>query len=274
MKCKLCSFNWCWLCSKECLDDHYTNQGPCQGKQYDEGDMDMDEENLFIANLLYNNRDNPIINFIIYPLLCFFLYNSLITNTSTSSRNQRNRNRIVGNEDNFPNEQEGYRADVNNNQLNNNNYSNNLNEENINYNPINRNQEVFLNTDNNKNNNNIPNNLNIDSQNQQNIRNNEDIVYEDMGCLEKCCLKFLLIFTITILTVVLTVMTCTFNMFNVYPIYLIVERFPNDKYGLSKCFAISSYVIYYLISFPFGAVITLAYFACLVSYSYIKIIIS
>lgn len=35
MTCRICQFNWCWLCLNECLENHYQQQGmPCYGKQF------------------------------------------------------------------------------------------------------------------------------------------------------------------------------------------------------------------------------------------------
>jgi hypothetical protein len=36
MTCQVCRFEWCWLCEQECPQNHYTQPGPCFGRQFNE----------------------------------------------------------------------------------------------------------------------------------------------------------------------------------------------------------------------------------------------
>lgn len=64
MTCKLCEYNWCWLCEQECPSDHFLKEGtPCYGKQFD-GDNDI--ENIRFQEYIMNSNQFFIGTFIIY----------------------------------------------------------------------------------------------------------------------------------------------------------------------------------------------------------------
>ena len=105
MHCKICEYDWCWICEMACPLDHFRIQNtPCYGKQFnEEGDPDfeyydllIDQSNFFkslifffvfsflvinssIRNVLMQNRQNNHIQrpskFIVFVILfCMFLF--------------------------------------------------------------------------------------------------------------------------------------------------------------------------------------------------------
>jgi len=277
MKCKICSYNWCWLCSQECPEDHYLNPGPCQGKQFDEGEINNMQENVLIARLLYTYRNNPLIYYIVFPLLLFFTFNNMI-HTLLSPQYQRNRrNRRDDNLLNNQNQRNpnvninlGNPSEVNNGnevkkeiidsqlniQNNNNNFNNNANNQGE---PVNANNNLLLNND-----------LEMNNYINQNNDNNDHM---ELGCCEKFCTKILLIFSITMMSIIFMIIFVTFNMFNMMPITMLLGRFERNANGFVKCLALGTYMIYFLISYPLGAGITVVYFGVLYVLCILKIII-
>jgi len=115
MHCKICNYDWCWLCEENCPQDHYLKRGtPCYGKQFnDQGDPDIelmlmlqDQDSFFPSiifffilsflvvsgvsrQLLYENnrRNNTSKMTVIIALFCMlfiielllFLFNGIIT---------------------------------------------------------------------------------------------------------------------------------------------------------------------------------------------------
>lgn len=302
MVCKLCSYDWCWLCCKECKEDHYINPGPCQGKQFDEGSMEVRQENLLIARLLYNYRNNPLVYFIVFPIIIFYTFNNMIS-TLLSPRRQLEINRIRHRGGLNLNSVEANAANNDNNLNNDNNINvgsekqrDNLNQPdfvindivNSNNNNLNRNvnnnqeapnlNEIDVNNINN-NNNNFYNdlemnlgNLNIDNNLNNNDNANNQVI--ELGFCQKICTKILLIFMISVMSIIFTIMFVTFNMFNLFPITFLLGRFENNLNGSIKCVALGTYMIYFLISYPIGAGLTTAYFSALYIYCFTKTIIS
>ena len=72
MNCKLCSYDWCWICEGLCPPDHFTKRDtPCYGKQFNEhGDPDIE----YIEIL--NNQNNFINNIIFFFAFTFFIISS------------------------------------------------------------------------------------------------------------------------------------------------------------------------------------------------------
>lgn len=88
MTCKICSYNWCWLCEFECLPDHYFREGtPCYGRQFNEP---TNPEDLQYAMMIQNN------NSIVSNFLMCYLFSFLIINTAVNSayRNNNNQNNV------------------------------------------------------------------------------------------------------------------------------------------------------------------------------------
>lgn len=75
MTCKMCQYNWCWLCEKECLPDHYmTRDTPCYGRQFNHAT----EEDLEIAMMFA--QPSALVNFFIFFILTFQIINRTVTN--------------------------------------------------------------------------------------------------------------------------------------------------------------------------------------------------
>ena len=71
MTCKLCSYNWCWLCEKECPKDHFLKEGtPCYGKQFD-GDVDF--ENVRFQEYLLTAPQIIVKTFFVYILTAYII---------------------------------------------------------------------------------------------------------------------------------------------------------------------------------------------------------
>ncbi|MCQ2818104.1 MAG: E3 ubiquitin protein ligase [archaeon] len=88
MTCKLCNYNWCWLCEKECPKDHFLKEGtPCYGKQFD-GDIDF-ENVRFQEFLLSGNQFLIQTSFV----LIFTLYIVRVIINQLFGVNNQNNNR-------------------------------------------------------------------------------------------------------------------------------------------------------------------------------------
>lgn len=71
MTCKLCSYNWCWLCEKECPKDHFFKEGtPCYGKQFD-GDVDF--ENVRFQEFLMTGPQIIVKTFFVFILTAYVI---------------------------------------------------------------------------------------------------------------------------------------------------------------------------------------------------------
>ena len=87
MKCKVCNYDWCWLCENECPPNHYFIPGtPCYGKQFN----DMDLEDFEMMRLL-QDMNHPLANYFFIFLFSFFIISSTIRNL----RYRNNREHIV-----------------------------------------------------------------------------------------------------------------------------------------------------------------------------------
>lgn len=259
MTCKICSYNWCWLCLKECKEDHYLQEGPCQGKQFDEGGENLREADLIMARLLLRFRTNPLISFIIFPVIIFLTFNNLINTLLSPDAIRQRRNRLNGNNTNNVdfNQDEGF---------------NNLNfeaESNVNVNNVviqnqdqNQNQEAFINRQ-------------VDLEmNNRNTNIENEAQNEPMNCCEKIFAKILLIFMLTIMTLIFSMIFAVFNIFLLFPVTLLLGRFDNIRYN--KCLrfqAVMVYSIFFFLSYPFGTTLSFAYFLLLFVYCLIKTII-
>jgi hypothetical protein len=88
MTCKICSFNWCWLCENECPQDHYLIEGtPCYGRQFNEP---ANPEELEMARMMQTNVF--VSNFLMVYLLSFLIISATLT-AAYRNNNQNNVNR-------------------------------------------------------------------------------------------------------------------------------------------------------------------------------------
>ena len=87
MHCKMCEYDWCWLCQQHCPQNHYFVRGtPCYGKLFDNQQMEFEQmENMLI---LVNTPFIIQCIFSLYVLTIFFIRNSL-------TRILRNRNNQI-----------------------------------------------------------------------------------------------------------------------------------------------------------------------------------
>ncbi len=85
LSCKLCKYDWCWLCEQHCPMDHFAQPGPCYGKMFN--DMTMEDMDMM---LIVQDANNPLAMFFISFLLVFFIIN-------TSLANMRHQNELLEN---------------------------------------------------------------------------------------------------------------------------------------------------------------------------------
>ncbi len=92
MKCKMCVYDWCWICEGHCPPDHFTKRGtPCYGKQFnDQGDPDMD----FIEILQdQTNFFNSVVFFFVFT---FLIISSASRQVLMGPNNRRNNSSKFG----------------------------------------------------------------------------------------------------------------------------------------------------------------------------------
>jgi hypothetical protein len=76
MTCKICSYNWCWICENECLPDHYMIEGtPCYGKQFNDQNRNENNELFMIFH-----RDSILVSIFVFYIFTFFIIRSTINN--------------------------------------------------------------------------------------------------------------------------------------------------------------------------------------------------
>lgn len=98
MTCKICQFNWCWLCSLECLPDHYLQENSiCFGKQFDEHSNPND---MFFILLLMNHSIYYISTFFIFYLTIYMIHivfqnRELLNQNLNNLNNNRNINNFA-----------------------------------------------------------------------------------------------------------------------------------------------------------------------------------
>jgi hypothetical protein len=51
MTCRVCSYQWCWICTGKYSDGHYSRGGPCGGLQYSKIRILLNLDN----NMMYHN---------------------------------------------------------------------------------------------------------------------------------------------------------------------------------------------------------------------------
>jgi len=90
MHCRLCLYDWCWLCAENCPPDHFTKPNtPCYGKQFNEdGDPDI-EYYIMLQN--QNSMMNSMFFFFVFTI---FVINNCIRNVMNPQPNQRNNLRL------------------------------------------------------------------------------------------------------------------------------------------------------------------------------------
>ena len=88
MNCRLCLYDWCWLCENNCPKEHFTDRtSSCFGKQFnEEGDPDIE---YFLLLQEQHNIFNSIFFFFIFS---FIVINNCLRNVMLQNeRNRRNR---------------------------------------------------------------------------------------------------------------------------------------------------------------------------------------
>jgi hypothetical protein len=84
MTCKICSFNWCWLCEKECPPQHYFIEGtPCYGKQFNNQETNPEEMRLM---LMLNDRESFFVKFFIFYIITFYIMESVFRVAANADR--------------------------------------------------------------------------------------------------------------------------------------------------------------------------------------------
>ncbi len=147
MTCKICQYNWCWLCLNECLPEHYFQEGsPCYGKQFNEHSNPTE---IYFMRLFMNHSIYYISTFFIIYVTIFFIQ---IVFQNRNLLNQRNpNNNGLNNEENQFFNARGRNTNNNDNNLNNirdieNNLNNNLLENNGNNLNINNQDPINITT--------------------------------------------------------------------------------------------------------------------------------
>lgn len=96
MKCKICNYNWCWLCEKECKENHFFIEGtPCYGKQFNREEnpdelmlaMMLINAGAFVRNFLFLY----LIGMYIIKMSVFQLFRNRNNLNENNNNNQRNR---------------------------------------------------------------------------------------------------------------------------------------------------------------------------------------
>lgn len=96
MTCKICQFDWCWLCLKACPPEHYFLEGStCFGKQFNEHTVEND---VILMRLMTHGIYYISAFFIFY--LSAFLVNLIIQNRTILINNANGNNRNRNNNDN------------------------------------------------------------------------------------------------------------------------------------------------------------------------------
>jgi hypothetical protein len=84
MTCKICSFNWCWLCEKECPPQHYFIEGtPCYGKQFNNQEVNPEDMRLF---LMMNNTHDFYVRFFIFYIITFYMMETIFRAAANGER--------------------------------------------------------------------------------------------------------------------------------------------------------------------------------------------
>lgn len=82
MKCKICSYNWCWLCEQECKENHYVIENtPCFGKQFNN---ESNPEEMMVIMMIVNS------NIIIRTFFFLFLITMFVIKLSIRQIYRRN----------------------------------------------------------------------------------------------------------------------------------------------------------------------------------------
>lgn len=75
MHCKICEFDWCWLCEGACTPDHYKIQNtPCYGRLFNQIDTDFELYEMLI------DQNNFFKSLLFLFVFSFFIINSSIRN--------------------------------------------------------------------------------------------------------------------------------------------------------------------------------------------------
>lgn len=86
MTCKLCSYNWCWLCELECLPDHYLREGtPCYGKQFNHPEGALPED-MRVMMMLQNGH--LLARFFVFFIITFYIVDSTLTQLYRNANNR------------------------------------------------------------------------------------------------------------------------------------------------------------------------------------------
>lgn len=94
MKCKICNYNWCWLCEQECKENHFFIEGtPCYGKQFN---REENPDELMLAMMIIN-AGAFVRNFLFLYILGMYIIKmsviQLFRNRNIINENNNERNR-------------------------------------------------------------------------------------------------------------------------------------------------------------------------------------
>jgi len=136
MTCFVCKFEFCWLCMKHCLPDHFNIPGTeCYGKQFPLGEMDPQ------IRQAINDLQNASNFFFVFRLTFFtleYLHRVYFTVNQEQNNNENNNNNNENINNNIHANNNNINANANN--VNNNDENNNIREQNQNIN-----NAVFMN---------------------------------------------------------------------------------------------------------------------------------